>query len=409
MTDPRKISINDYTYDLPDSRIAQFPLEKRDQSKLLVHRDGIIKESVFNHIHEFLPNNSLLIFNDTKVIQARILFKKQTGSSIELFCLEPYEFHGDISTALLQKGSCNWKCFVGNLKKWKTEILEKRIVSGGNEIMLMAEKLKHEGDTIIVNFRWEPEGLSFAEILAQTGLVPLPPYINRETVSNDKQRYQTIYASYDGSVAAPTAGLHFTEEVLKKLSEKAISKHYVTLHVGAGTFKPVSSQTMNGHEMHAERISVDIKLIEELIQSTENNIICVGTTSLRTIESLYWFGVKLITNKMEYPEINIRQWEPYNYNKLKISRKEALTAITNMLKRNNLKSLTGFTQLLIAPGYEFRIVNGIITNFHQPQSTLLLLIAAFIGESWKKVYQYALDNDFRFLSYGDSCILLRNK
>ncbi len=300
MIDPRSILIKDYTYDLPFSKIAQFPLEKRDFSKLLICKNNNISETIFYQISEHIPEKSLLIFNDTKVIQARLLFKKQTGASIELFCLESYDFDGDQTQALLQKGICNWKCFVGNLKKWKNETLEKTISINENKITLQANKIKQEDDTIIVQFSWKPETLTFIEILDNIGIIPLPPYITRNTIENDKQRYQTIYANYEGSVAAPTAGLHFTKEVFETLSKKNIIKHNVTLHVGAGTFKPVSSPTINDHEMHAERISVNIEFIESILKNLNNNIICVGTTSLRTIESLYWFGVKLINEKMQY-------------------------------------------------------------------------------------------------------------
>ena len=410
MNDPQSISIKDYTYDLPISKIAQFPLEKRDNSKLLVSNNGIISDTVFGRIDAFIPDKSMVIFNDTKVVQARLLFKKSTGSSIELFCLEPYKFIGDTSLAFQQKGSCFWKCFVGNLKKWKTETLEKTIYINKTEIILYANKINQEADTIIVQFNWQPQHLTFAEILENVGLIPLPPYITRDLLENDKQRYQTIYANYDGSVAAPTAGLHFTDEVLNKLSKKSISKQYVTLHVGAGTFKPVSSQTMREHQMHAEKIFVNITLLENLLLNLTNNIICVGTTSVRTIESIYWFGVKLLTDKIDYLNMNIGQWEPYQTNVNKaFTAEESLKAIVDLMKRNKMQTLSGYTELIILPSYKFRFVNGIITNFHQPQSTLLLLIAAFLGDSWKSIYKYALDNNFRFLSYGDCCFFIQNK
>jgi S-adenosylmethionine:tRNA ribosyltransferase-isomerase len=409
MADPRKISINDYTYELPFSRIAQYPIEIRDHSKLLINQDGCISEDKFFEIGKYIPENSLLIFNNTKVIQARMLFKKETGATIEVFCFEPYGDQADLAYIFNITSSCVWKCYVGNLKRWKTEILEKKVGSGENTICLHAEKAGQDGNTVVVNFSWTPEELTFGDIIDILGQVPLPPYINRESNLADKQRYQTIYAHLDGSVAAPTAGLHFTEEVMQKLEFKKIKKEYVTLHVGAGTFKPVSSPTLDGHTMHKEQIYLDFSTIEEILRNLKKDILCVGTTSVRTIESIYWHGVKLIKNSSDNIEFRISQWEPYYTDGSWISVADSLEAVLESLQSQDSKILKGETQLMIMPGYDYKIVNGIITNFHQPESTLLLLVAAFLGEKWKEVYQYALEHDFRFLSYGDCCLFTKTR
>jgi S-adenosylmethionine:tRNA ribosyltransferase-isomerase len=394
---PKNISIKDFTYGLPDEKIALHPPEERDASKLLIYKNGIIEEDSYKNIHQHLPANSLLVFNNTKVIKARILFTKSTGGVIEIFLLEPY--HADYTSTLTATKKCQWKCMIGGASKWKEK--ELRMANLGLTVQLV-EKLF---DAYVVEFNWD-SGISFAELLEQTGNIPLPPYIKRKVDEEDKERYQTIYAAYDGSVAAPTAGLHFTETVFKNLAAKNIIKQFVTLHVGAGTFKPVKANTMEAHEMHAEWIDVNIETIENLIANIDNTIVAVGTTSLRTIESLYWMGVKA----MRYPsaeQLNITQWEVYEElsQKENVAAKEALQALIGWLKKNKRSKLFTQTQILIAPGYQFKIAKAIITNFHQPQSTLLLLVAAAIGDDWRKVYDHALKNDFRFLSYGDGSLL----
>ena len=403
---PKNLSISDFTYNLPDNRIAKFPLEERDNSKLLVYENGIIKTSVYKHIDEFLPTNSLLVFNNTKVVEARLIFQKATGAVIEIFCLEPGDGYADITTAMLQKGKVQWKCLVGGASKWKHGIkLEKVIQINGNEIKLEASIIDRLSDCFVIELSWQPEEMSFAEMLHLAGYIPLPPYLHRDAEESDKTRYQTIYAAQDGSVAAPTAGLHFTEAVFKKLEAKGIAKAFVTLHVGAGTFKPVKSETLADHDMHTEFIDVEITAIEQLIDYANKTIVAVGTTSLRTIESLYWMGLKTILNEnISLEELTIKQWEVYEMT-ANISAEKALQSLCNWMKKNNLPRLISKTQILIAPGYELKIAKGIITNFHQPQSTLLLLIAAIVGDKWKDIYAYAMDNDFRFLSYGDGCLL----
>jgi len=400
---PKNISILDFTYDLPDEKIALHPLQQRDQSKLLVYKSGIIATDVYSNIDKHLPPNSLLIFNNTKVIKARLLFTKPTGGVIEIFLLEPYQ--ADYTTALTATKTCQWKCLIGGASKWKEKELmmsyELEVMSYELKVQL-AEKLS---DAYVVEFNWN-NNISFAAILEQAGNIPLPPYIKRKTDEEDKSRYQTIYAAHDGSVAAPTAGLHFTEAVFKNLTAKNIHKDFVTLHVGAGTFKPVKAATMEAHEMHAEWIDVNISTIENIITNLTNTIVAVGTTSLRTLESLYWLGVKAILQP-SLKQLNITQWEVYEELSTgsKITSVAALEGLINWMKKNNQEKLFTQTQILIAPGYQFKIVKAIITNFHQPQSTLLLLVAAAIGNNWKKVYDHALKNDFRFLSYGDGSLL----
>jgi len=394
---PKDISIQDFTYPLQDEKIALHPLQQRDSSKLLIYKTGNITVDTYSNIDAHLPENSLLIFNNTKVIKARILFTKPTGGIIEIFLLEPY--HSDYTSTLSATKTCKWKCLIGGAGKWKEKQLE---LGNGGLTVQMIEKLT---DAYVVEFNWN-NNMSFAEILEQAGNIPLPPYIKRKADDEDKERYQTIYAAHDGSVAAPTAGLHFTETVFKNLAAKNIAANFVTLHVGAGTFKPVKAATMQAHEMHAELIDIDIATIENLITNLNNTIVAVGTTSLRTIESLYWLGVKALL----YPslqKLNITQWEVYDElsGKENITAKAALEALINWLQKNKLLKLFTQTQILIAPGYRFKIAKAIITNFHQPQSTLLLLVAAAVGNDWKKIYGYALENDFRFLSYGDGSLL----
>ncbi|PWT98583.1 MAG: S-adenosylmethionine tRNA ribosyltransferase [Bacteroidetes bacterium] len=404
--DPRKLSIQDFTYSLPEDFIAKFPLEARDASKLLIYQNGNISEDIYRNIADHLPENSLLIFNDTKVIEARIIFKKDSGGLIEVFCLDPHSQYSDITTAMLQKQHVRWKCMIGGAGKWKRGMqLEKKVSANGTAINLRAAITERLSDSFIVDLSWEPANLSFAEILHLTGDVPLPPYLKRKVESIDRDRYQTIFAQYDGSVAAPTAGLHFTQEIFQSLRKKNIAQAFVTLHVGAGTFKPVKADFMEGHEMHAEFIDVKIEFIEKLINH-KNEIFCVGTTSLRTTESLFWIGVKIfLNNDLDADNLALTQWEVYDdLHKHQVSVEQSLSSILNWMKKNNVDHLVTKTQLMIAPGYRARIATGLITNFHQPQSTLLLLVAALLGDGWRKVYDYALSHHFRFLSYGDGCL-----
>ncbi len=403
-----QINIKDFNYFLPKERIAQFPLDKRDESKLIVYRNDKISESTFKHISELLPENSLMIYNETKVIQARLLFEKETGANIEIFCLEPMEPTREIQQAFEQQSGIVWKCLVGNSKKWKSGQLRKPFPYNTKEAILMAERVEQHQSFSLIKFTWEPAGLTFSDILIHSGIIPLPPYLNRKAVEADKYRYQTVYAKTEGSVAAPTAGLHFTDEVFDKLLQKNISFDKVTLHVGAGTFKPVSTSDIREHEMHTEHIYIRKKTIENILQNSDKNIIVVGTTTTRTIESLYWFGVKVLVDGDKSKSINIEQWDPYNpkYDK-NIPAEKSLTAVLKLMNENNMEVISGKTRLIIVPGYKYRIPNILITNFHMPQSTLLLLVSAFIGERWKDVYDYAFKHDFRFLSYGDSCLFFK--
>ncbi len=402
---PKNISILDYTYQLPEAKIASHPLAQRDASKLLIYKNNRITADTYKNIHEYLPQNSLLVFNNTKVIKARILFTKPTGGVIEIFLLEPH--HTDYTTTLSATKTCQWKCFIGGAAKWKEGELIRKAELGMGNWELRAAVLEKLADAYVVEFNWA-DNMAFAEILEQAGNIPLPPYIKRKPEAGDKQRYQTIYAAHDGSVAAPTAGLHFTNEIFTALAVKKIQTQFVTLHVGAGTFKPVKAAQMQQHEMHAEWIDVSSEAIENIISNLNNGIVAVGTTSLRTLESLYWLGVKSILQPA-LRHLQLTQWEVYdellvtNY-----TAAEALTGLLQWLKKNNCNRLFTQTQILIAPGYKFKIVKALVTNFHQPQSTLLLLVAAAIGGDWKKIYEYALENDFRFLSYGDGSLLFIN-
>jgi S-adenosylmethionine:tRNA ribosyltransferase-isomerase len=414
MTDPKNLFIKDYTYNLPEERIAKYPLTNRDASRLLIYRQGKIAEDIYSNIATHIPGNSLLIFNDTKVIEARLLFQKYTGGVIEIFCLAPHEQYLDITNAMMQKGKVLWQCLIGGASKWKHgQVLEKKIKPADKEIILHAAYIEKRLDCFIIELSWLPVNLSFAEVLHHAGAIPLPPYIKREAEQSDAERYQTIYAHYDGSVASPTAGLHFTDNIFQKLKAKNIQKDFVTLHVGAGTFKPVKSETMQEHEMHAEFIDVSKETIKNILQNLNNNIIAVGTTSLRTIESLYWLGLKLAIGNRQWAIDNLQinlavtQWEVYNLFENKITVEDALQSLLDWMNKNKQERLITKTQILIAPGYQVKIIKGLITNFHQPQSTLLLLVAAFIGEDWRRVYDYALKNHFRFLSYGDGNLLWR--
>lgn len=400
---PKELSILNYSYDLPNERIAKYPLEERDESKLLIYDNGSIEEDVYQHLDVHLPPNSFLIFNQTKVVEARLLFTKSTGGVIEIFCLEPDEQYRDITTAMLQKQKVWWKCLIGGASKWKTGmILNKQV----NDVMIEASIINRNAEAFTIEIAWNDPDLSFAEVLHLAGAIPLPPYLNRNAEESDKERYQTIYAKEEGSVAAPTAGLHFTDSVFDKLREKNIASSFVTLHVGAGTFKPVKAEKMEDHEMHAEFIDVELSFIKTLIHNLDNAVVAVGTTSLRTIESLYWIGGKIRSTKHEIriEALSVNQWDPYEM-KGNISAKDALQTLAEWMEDKKLDRLITKTQIIIAPGYDLKIAKGLITNFHQPQSTLLLLVAAVVGNDWKEIYNHALENDFRFLSYGDGSLL----
>ena len=405
---PKDITIASYTYLLPDEKIAAFPLANRDASKLLVYKNNIIQQDTYQSIAAYLPENSLLIFNNTKVIPARILFKKPTGGTIEIFCLEPSEAISEYSSVMNKKERVRWKCMIGGAGKWKEGSLVKKLSDGLLSTELTVTLLKKLPDAYIVEFEWQPAHLSFADVIMQMGDIPLPPYIKRKPEEADKERYQTIYAAYDGSVAAPTAGLHFTKEIFALLEAKNTATDFITLHVGAGTFKPVKASILQHHEMHAEWMDVTTDTIKNIIANIDNNITAVGTTSLRTIESLYWMGVKTILfPESTLKDLVIHQWDVYEEPLLctRFLSKDALLSLLHWMNKHACESMIATTQLLIAPGYQFKIVKAVITNFHQPQSTLLLLVAAAIGEGWRKIYDYALKNDFRFLSYGDGCLL----
>ena len=407
MTDPRNLSIKDFTYFLPEDRIAKYPLAERDASKLLIYKEGNITEDIYRNIPGHIPAGALLVFNDTKVVEARLLFQKSTGGVIEIFCLEPHQQYADITSAMTQHEKVQWHCLIGGASKWKPgQILEKKIIYNSRELILNARYIKKEVDSFIVELSWNDPAFSFAEVLHLFGAIPLPPYINREAETSDAERYQTIYAHYEGSVAAPTAGLHFTNAVLQKLKENKTDTDLITLHVGAGTFKPVKTERMKEHEMHAEHFTVSKKTIQNLIDHLDKHIIAVGTTSLRTLESLYWLGIKQSTVNGQQ-SMEITQWEVYDPD-VNISTKEALKNLIKWMNEKGLDKLTAKTQIIIAPGYQFKIVTGLVTNFHQPQSTLLLLVAAFIEKDWRKVYMHALENGFRFLSYGDGSLLWRD-
>ncbi len=406
MSEPKNISIEDYNYALPNDCIAKFPLQKRDESKLLIYRNGEISQKIFKQITEVVPSATTLVFNNTKVIYARLVFHKESGARIEIFCLEPIE-PADYAQSFAQTQKVVWKCMVGNLRKWKGGALHKVVKIGNDEVNFVAEMIESNGLDNVIQFSWDDERFAFSEILENIGELPIPPYLNRETCENDKITYQTVYSKIKGSVAAPTAGLHFTQEVLDNLKKNNVACCELTLHVGAGTFHPVKSNTIGGHNMHTEMISVKKSLIEHLIANF-GHVFAVGTTSVRTLESLYYVGQKLETNQnAEMCDLNVTQWEPYDENSNKISTEKSLQNIVDFLNRKDLDSLQIHTQIIIVPSFKFRIVSGIITNFHQPKSTLLLLVSAFVGNDWQKIYDYALSNDFRFLSYGDSSILMR--
>ena len=406
---PQSLSIKDFNYLLPEEKIAFHPLEKRDDAKLLVYQEGVIRTDQYKNIAAYIPENAFMIFNNTKVVEARLLFQKETGGMIEIFCLEPHEKYADITSAMNQTASVEWLCLIGGVSKWKNGVtLTLPFYIGETRYTLAAKFVEKRNDCFVVSLHWEAS-LSFAEILHHTGHVPLPPYIKRADEQTDKSRYQTVFARFDGSVAAPTAGLHFTNEVLHSLQQKGISKNFVTLHVGAGTFKPVKADSMLEHEMHSEFIEVEFSFIETLLKNLYNPVVAVGTTSLRTLESLYWLGNILIENPNAFDTAMpvLEQWISYE-DTPQHNTVQALEALLHFLQKHNHSKLLAKTQIIIAPEYTFKIVSGLVTNFHQPSSTLLLLVAAFIGDDWKKVYDYALENNFRFLSYGDGNLLWRN-
>lgn len=404
MKSPKEIRIDEFVYDLPDECIAKFPLPIRDQSKLLLYDKGRVSESKFCEISDFLAENDLVIFNNTKVIQARLHFKKSTGASIEIFCLEP-AFPNDYVLSFQQNKTCTWYCMIGNLKKWKSGQLSKILTVSNKQVTLSADLIAQHSTSFEVRFSWNNDQITFSEILETFGELPIPPYLNRKTEASDKETYQTVYSKIKGSVAAPTAGLHFTEQVLDKLKCKNVDLQEVTLHVGAGTFRPVKTDVMAQHEMHTEYISVSRKTIETLL-AHNCEAVAVGTTSVRTIESLYYIGALLATDAERNDSVLcVRQWEPYE-NLFEISSQEALLIILDYMQKNSLTVFNATTQIIIVPGYKFHFVKKMITNFHQPKSTLLLLVSAFVKGDWKRIYNYALTHDFRFLSYGDSSLLI---
>ena len=402
MTNPQSIAIADYDYPLPDDRIAKFPLAQRDQSKLLIYRHGQVGESLFHNVGDYLPNNTLLVFNDTRVIHARLFFRKPTGSTIEVFCLEPHNM--PVAQAFEQRECCTWLCFIGNNKKWKEGPLERSAEIDGQTVTLTATRHEAVGNAWVVELHWTG-GLSLAEIIDTMGVIPLPPYLNREAEKEDNERYQTVYAHQEGSVAAPTAGLHFTPELLDSLRARGVETDFITLHVGAGTFKPVSTETIGEHEMHVEQIEIARDNIQRVLDHIGRPVIPVGTTTVRTLESVYWFGVRL-QDDPTLDAMHVEQWGPYTLEDRHIDTATAYRNVLQWLDRHGVDTLHGDTRLMIAPGYRYHVINGLITNFHQPKSTLLLLVSALVGDAWRDCYRYALDHGFRFLSYGDSCLFL---
>lgn len=404
----QQFEIKNFRYDLPENRIAKYPLAERDLSKLLVYDKGNISEDIYRNLDHHIVENSIFIFNNTKVVQSRLHFMNSTGAKIEIFCLEPSENY-EPSTAMLKNTSVEWKCLIGRVDRWKEKVLSLKT----NNFSLDAEILDRNGNVFTIKFSWQPTDLSFAEILSQLGEMPIPPYLKRESEEIDASRYQTVYATQQGSVAAPTAGLHFTEQLFEKLKAKQALVDYVTLHVGAGTFMPVKTDTLEGHDMHSEWIEVEketiIKLAEQILEGQKNkNVIAVGTTSLRTIESLYWMGVKANQDlDATMDELEVKQWDAYELQQ-NLMASDSLKSLLAWMENNKIEKIICKTQLLIVPSYTLRIANALITNFHQPSSTLLLLVAAVVGDDWKLIYDYALKNDFRFLSYGDGSLLFKN-
>ncbi|OON69164.1 S-adenosylmethionine:tRNA ribosyltransferase-isomerase [Hymenobacter sp. CRA2] len=402
--DPRLLSIQDYTYHLPAERIAPAPLPDRDASRLLVYRHGQITDLGFRELPAQLPPDALLVFNNTKVVRARLYLHKPSGGQIELFCLEPVAPHSAIELAMQQTGECTWRCLVGNGKRWKSGTIETTFATAdGRTATLTAERAASEDGSSLIQFHWQPQELPFAQVLAGAGQLPLPPYLGRQATGEDDERYQTVYAAHDGAVAAPTAGLHFTDAVLRELAQRHIGTAQLTLHVGAGTFQPVKAAYMQEHAMHAEPISATRQVLRQLLEHAPKPVIAVGTTSLRTLESLYWLGCQVVRGGTFSGQV--QQWEPYEPES-DISTADALQALLDALEQSGEGAVRASTQLLIAPGYRFRVVQGLVTNFHQPESTLLLLVSALIGPDWRRVYDHALQHGYRFLSYGDSSLLL---
>lgn len=406
--DPQDFPVRELHYALPPERIAQYPLAERDASKLLVYRDGQISEDVFSQVGRHLPAGSLLVFNDTRVIPARLHFQTPTGATVEVFCLEPVADGVDPGQAVAQAQPALWRCMVGGAKKWKQPVLEK--VVGGHR--LRAEQRGRDGKLFLIAFDWEPAALSFGEVLQAFGEVPIPPYFDRDTEEIDRHRYQTVYAGREGSVAAPTAGLHFTDRVFADLDAMGVARAFVTLHVGAGTFLPIQGATLRDHEMHAEWIDVGSGLLRALVDRLGRGaeaapVIAVGTTSLRTLESLYWMGVKVLGNPdADVSALEVQQWDPYQLPQ-HFPADAAIAALADWAARRKLSRVMARTRLLIVPAYRPRMAQALVTNFHQPGSTLLLLIGAFVGDDWQRIYQHAMDHGFRFLSYGDSSLLWR--
>lgn len=402
MTAIPHIPVAEFTYELPDEKIALFPLSERDQSRLLVWNKGEISESVFGDIAEIIPEKSMLVFNNTRVIHARLFFRRETGSRIEIFCLEPHK-PSDYQLSFQKTDSVEWKCLVGNAKKWKSGILEKKVLVGDEVVNLKALMIERSGNAFIIRFSWD-KPVRFSEIIEYAGNIPIPPYLNREAEATDNLRYQTMYAKVDGSVAAPTAGLHFTDRVMARLKKRNVISNELTLHVGAGTFQPVKSDTIAGHEMHTETVVVTREFVQNL-QSHNGKVIAVGTTSVRSLESIYWLGAKLPQMSDDSP-LHVYQWEPYHETS-EVSAEKSLSNLLNKMDQMQVGQISFSTSIIIVPGYRFRLIDGMVTNFHQPQSTLLLLVGAFLGNDWRMVYEYALRNGFRFLSYGDSNLYLR--
>jgi len=400
------ISIKDYAYELPDDKIAKYPLAERDESKLLVWKSGTIVDEQFKQLPEHLPSNSLLVFNNTKVIRARMHFLKETGARIEIFCLDPIE-PSDYQIAFQTTQSCVWKCMIGNQKKWKGERLKKIIHIDETEIELSAQQIDPENNKSLIRFSWNNPAFEFSRIIEQAGSLPIPPYLNRETEQSDLERYQTVYSKIKGSVAAPTAGLHFTDKIFKDLQKEGHKLAELTLHVGAGTFQPVKSETIEGNEIHAEIFYIQRDFLKKLLEPP-GKIIAVGTTSVRTLESIFWLGIQAINDPtININELKVSQWEAYENAHTSIQKKEALHALVDLMNKHKCDFLSASTQIIIVPGYTFQLTDGLITNFHQPQSTLLLLISAYLGDEWKTIYDHALKNNYRFLSYGDSNLYLK--
>ena len=404
MEDTKHIKISDFNYPLPDERIAKFPLAERDHSKLLIYKHGTVSEDIFTSLPDYLERGEMMVFNNTKVIQARLHFQKETGALIEVFCLEPAA-PNDYALNFQQTGHCSWLCMIGNLKKWKEGTLSRTVEAGGRQVVFTATRKEACGTSHWVDFTWNDAELTFADLLEAVGELPIPPYLNRKSEESDKQTYQTVYSKIKGSVAAPTAGLHFTERVLNALDEKGVDREELTLHVGAGTFKPVKSTEIEGHEMHTEYVSVKRSTLVKLL-AHQCQAIAVGTTSVRTLESLYYLAEIVCANPdAEQVDLHVSQWIPYEKEHL-MTTEEGIRALLDYMDRHGLETLHASTQIIIAPGYDYRIVKKMVTNFHQPQSTLLLLVSAFVHGDWKAIYDYALAHDFRFLSYGDSSLLI---